>query len=336
MQDEFAAARYRDFESGIGGYESYYLKACAPHGDSAIWIRNTVHQRPGARPAGSLWFTLFERGAPRPYAVKQTFVELSAPGEEGSLLKIADAGFGRGRVYGEARGEGRSAAWDLAVGGGADPVMHLPNKLYGAALPKTKSLTLVPEAAFDGSVTIGDRRISIRDWRGMIGHNWGSQHAEQWNWLYADGLAVAGASGQASGWLDLVAGRVRVGALTAPWVANGFLRLGDERVRVGGIGRIASTRVRPRVGRCEVLLKGEDLRARAIFTAPRDQIVAWRYADPDGSEHHVLNSSLAGLQLSVERKHHAPQTFKADGRAVYEWGTRYTAHGIPVEPFGDG
>ncbi len=332
-----ADSRHREFGDG-GGYESYYLKAVDPAGDAAVWIRHTVHQAPGAAPRGSLWCTFFERGAARPYAVKETFDAVRAAPAGGGLLAIGDAVLGLHRVSGEARGGGRNAAWDLELGDGAQPLLHLPERLYSAALPKTKSLTLVPEAVFDGTLRIADRSIDLRDWRGMVGHNWGSQHAEQWVWLYADGLAAGGhdTGDPSETWLDLVAGRVRVGAVTAPWVANGCLKLGGERIPVGGIGRMMSTRVRPRVGRCEVLLRGDGLRARALFTAPREQLVAWRYADPDGSEHHVLNSSLANLELMIDRKHHAPQVLRAPGRSVYEWGTHYTAHGIPVEPFSDG
>jgi hypothetical protein len=332
-----ADSRHRRFSPDGGGYESYYLKAANPDGDTSVWVRHTVHQAPGGQPRGSLWCTLFERGAARPYAVKQTFEEVVAPPEGGGLLAIGEAVFGLGSVSGEARGEGRSASWRLELSGGAEPLLHLPERLYSAPLPRTKSLTLVPEAVFDGSLGIADRQIDIRGWHGMVGHNWGSQHAEQWVWLYGDALAPGGVQGEPpQAWLDLVAGRVRVGPVTAPWIANGCLKLGGERIPVGGIGRTASTRVRPRVGRCTVLLRGDGVRARALFTASRDQLVAWRYADPDGSEHHVLNSSLANLELTVERKHHAPQVLRARGRAVYEWGTRYTAHGIPLEPFGDG
>lgn len=339
MENGFAAARYPSFPADRGGYESYYLKAGSPDREQAIWIRNTVHQQPGGRPTGSLWFVLFERGATRPYAVKQTFTDLAAPGEGNALLSIGEAAFGRGEIYGAAQGEGRSAQWQLTLGGEAEPLLHLPRKLYTASLPKTKTLTLLPEAVFNGQVRIADRAIDLQDWSGMVGHNWGSQHAEQWVWLHGDGLEEG--AGEAPGgadapWIDLVAGRVRVGFATTPWIANGALMIDGKRIQLGGIGKTVSTHVNARLGRCEIALRGDGVRARAVFEAPRDQIVAWRYADPDGSEHHSLNSSLADLELIVERKHRGPVTLRTKRRAVYEWGTRYTAHGIPVEPFADG
>ncbi len=332
-----APARYAELPAKTGGYESYYLKASAPDGETSVWIRHTVHRRPGGETRGSLWFVLFERGASRPYAVKQTFDELAAPGPAGALLATGrNAVFGLGAVRGAAEGEGRRAEWDLALSGAAEPLLHLPEKLYAGPLPRTKSLTLLPEAEFDGHVRIADRNIELGEWRGMVGHNWGTQHAEQWVWLYGDQFSEGGSPPVGKTWIDLVAGRVRVAGLTTPWIANGAIQIDGERLRLGGIGRVVSTRVRPRVGRCEINLRGDGVRVRAAFEAPRDQLVVWRYADPDGSEHHALNSSLADLDLTVERERHGPRRLGTSGRAVYEWGTRYTAHGVPVEPFPDG
>jgi hypothetical protein len=67
----------------------------------------------------------------------------------------------------------------------------------------------------------------------MVGHNWGSQHAERWIWLHA--LSESG------DWLDAAIGRVRLGPVTTPWVASGAVSLDGVRHALGGPGR------RPRV-----------------------------------------------------------------------------------------
>ena len=51
--------------------------------------------------------------------------------------------------------------------------------------PKTKPISPVPFGDFSGSVNFGERRINVEGWHGMIGHNWGSEHAERWIWLVA-------------------------------------------------------------------------------------------------------------------------------------------------------
>ena len=47
-------------------------KACHPSEPLGVWIRYTVHKRPGAEPKGSLWFTLFDASAEAPQATKLT------------------------------------------------------------------------------------------------------------------------------------------------------------------------------------------------------------------------------------------------------------------------
>lgn len=54
-------------------------------------------------------------------------------------------------------------------------------------------------------------------WPGMAGDNWGEQHAERWIWLHGLGFADRGADT----WFDAAIGRVRLGPVTTPWVANG-------------------------------------------------------------------------------------------------------------------
>ena len=41
-------ARFPGLDRGAGHYESFYMKATRPGGGRAIWIRHTVHKRPGA------------------------------------------------------------------------------------------------------------------------------------------------------------------------------------------------------------------------------------------------------------------------------------------------
>src|SRR5205823_1809745 len=74
-------ARFPDVAEKSGHYESFYIKACLPGGGRAVWIRHTVHKRPGEEAKGSIWFTFFDASAEGPRATKLTVpaAELSAP-----------------------------------------------------------------------------------------------------------------------------------------------------------------------------------------------------------------------------------------------------------------
>ncbi len=65
-------ARFPKVAAKRGHYESFYIKACQPGGGQGIWIRHTVHKRPGAEPNASIWFVLFDREADGPRATKVT------------------------------------------------------------------------------------------------------------------------------------------------------------------------------------------------------------------------------------------------------------------------
>jgi hypothetical protein len=290
-----------------GRYESWYVRAVDPRAPRGAWIRHTTLQRPGGPPVRSLWCTVWDAAAGGPIAVKAT------PGDDGARF-AADA------VRGSATTGPHHAAWDLAIADAAPPLRHLPHeRLYAAPLPRTKLESPAPLARLSGTVEADGRRLELDGWPGMVGHNWGAQHAERWVWLH--GIAFEDAP---DAWLDLAAGRVRIGPASTPWIANGALCLDGRRRILGGLRERAEVDARP--GEATLVL--DDVRIRV--TAPREQTVAWVYADPPGGEHHALNCSIAGLELSA-----AGRTVTTTHGGAYELGVRERDHGIPVVPFPD-
>jgi hypothetical protein len=316
-----------------GHYESFYLKACHPAGGRGLWIRHTVHKPPGAEPSASIWFTLFDREAEGPRATKVTVpaAELSAPAA--SWIRVADAEIGPGRASGRIETEALAASWDLSFAGGAEPCKYLPaDWLYSAPLPRTKFVAPVPEARFEGRLEIaGCDPIELDGWPGMIGHNWGSEHAERWVWLEGTGF-----EGNPGAYFDAGAARVRAGGRTSPWIPSGMLVLDGERHRLGGLGAIRSTSIEDSPTECSFVLPGEDIVVRGRVSAPREAFVGWLYADPKGPEHNTVNCSVADLELTVERPGQARRELTLAAGAAYELGMRETDHGIPIQPYPDG
>jgi len=182
-------ARFPQVAAKRGHYESFYIKACRPGGGQGIWIRHTVHKRPGAEPNGSIWFTLFDREAEAPRATKVTVpaAELSVPGE--GWIKVDGAEVGPGRAGGAVDTDTVKASWELTFSGDAEPCKYLPSdRLYETRLPKTKFVAPYPDARFSGRLEIDGEAIELDGWPGMIGHNWGSEHAERWVWLEGTGF----------------------------------------------------------------------------------------------------------------------------------------------------
>jgi hypothetical protein len=315
-------ARFPAVPAAAGHYESFYLKACHPEQPLGVWIRYTVHKRPGEAAKGSLWFTLFDASAAGPRAAKATLPDPEAG--QGDWIRVGEARLRAGEATGSV---GTGVSWELGFGGAEQPLLHLPRDwMYRARLPRTKLLSPTPAAHFDGRLTVDGRELAVDGWRGMIGHNWGAQHAERWIWVH--GLTAAG------DWLDAAIGKIKLGPLTTPWVANGALSLGGARHALGGPGRRVEVEEAP--DRCGFVLKGRGLLVRGRLSAARKDFVGWVYADPDGGEHHTVNCSVADLRLTVERDAHPPHQLEVLGGAAYELGMRERDHGMEIQPDPDG
>jgi hypothetical protein len=313
---------------GKGHYESFYVRACHPSEPLGIWIRHTVHKRPGERPKASVWFALFEPDGPS--ASKVTTDDLEAPGD--GYVRIGDSSIAPGTLTGSAPSDRLKPTWQLAYDDGAPAFRHLPRGwMYRAPVPRTKTLSPHPSTTFSGTVTVGDRDIALDRWPGMVGHNWGAEHAERWIWT--DGLAFDGRDGA---YFDAAIGRIKVGPLTTPWIGNACLALDGELHRLGGPKAIRATTVTETPTRAEFTLPGDGITVKGTVEAPRERFVGWVYADPDGPEHNTVNCSIATMELTVERPGKPPATLRTEHGATYELGMRETDHGIPVQPFSDG
>jgi hypothetical protein len=326
----FPAARLR-----AGMYESFYLRAVSPDEPVGVWIRNTVHKRPGQEPRGAVWCTVFDARLGGPFMCKLTTERPTSP--PGSWIALGgQCEMGPGR----ARGSCSDARWSLRFASQEPELRHLaPGLLYRLPVPRTKLTSPAPDTSFDGVVELAGRpAIELRGWSGMVGHNWGSEHAERWIWLH--GVDFDGAPGA---WIDVALGRVRVAGRMTPWVANGALSLDGRRFRIGGLGA-RGLQVAESASGCTLRLAGErGLTVEARVEVPAGSAAGWRYADPDGREHDVINCSIAALELCVQRHDGAgARTLRSAHGGAYELGMRTPsgkgeeAHGVAIAPFADG
>jgi hypothetical protein len=312
-----------------GVYESFYLRAVAPHEPMGVWVRYTVHKRPEERAKGSVWCTAFDARAGRPWMHKLTTEELGAPGD--AWIAIGSSRLGDGYAEGECGG----ASWSLKMQAREPELRHLPSGwMYRAPLPRTKLTSPSPSARFGGAFALPDgRTLELDGWRGMVGHNWGAEHAERWIWLHGVGFEE-----DESAWLDVALGRIKIAGRLTPWVANGAVGIAGERYRIGGLGA-RGLQVRENTEGCRLSMPGpKGLRIDARVEVPSASSAGWRYADPDGGEHEVANCSVARVELDVRGPAGRPMSklTSAHGGA-YELGMRAgETHSVPIAPFGDG
>jgi hypothetical protein len=271
---------------------------------------------------GSVWCTVWDGESP--YAVKQT---LPDPGTSVPWIEIGESSLGPEAARGRAESGGRSAKWELRYEGGVGEVQHLPmHWLYRVPIPRTKTVSLACDARFRGWIECDSRRTDVNGWRGMVGHNWGAEHAERWIWLH--GIEFAGAP---DAWLDCVLGRLRIAGRLTPWIANGVLCLGHERVRLGGLAGARATSVREQPAGVALSLPSAAGRVEVAVSSPDYQTVAWIYADPGAGEHNALHCSVAAMEIRTRSR-----VLATEHGCAYELGVREQDHGVPVEPFADG
>lgn len=309
-----------------GMYESFYLRAVSPKQPLGVWIRCTVAKPPGRPARGSVWCTVFDAQAGAPFMHKLTSEDLSVPPDGWIAVGATHLG------PGVAEGVCGEASWSLRFASQEPELRHLPSPLlYRTPLPRTKLTSPAPAAEFSGTLKLGARTIELDGWHGMVGHNWGAEHAERWIWLHGVDFEQA-----PQAWLDLAIGRILIAGRPTPWVANGVLGVDGQRIRLGGL-LARGLRVAERPERCSLRVPGRggvSLEAH-VFT-PAGATAGWRYADPDGSgEHDVLNCSIAGLRLVLRRKGQPARTLASPHGAAYELGTREHDHGVAIAPFAD-
>jgi hypothetical protein len=315
-----------------GMYESFYLRAVSPTEPVGLWIRHTVHKDPGRGPRGSVWCTVFDAHRGRPFMHKLTTDRLSVPDD--AWIALGD-GAGEGAVLGPGRAWGRcgETRWSLSFRSLERELRHLSREwLYRAPLPRTKLTSPLPSAEFDGVIELEGRPVELRAWPGMVGHNWGSEHAERWIWLH--GVAFEGAP---AAWLDVALGRVRIAGRLTPWIANGALAIDGRRYRLGGLAA-RGLRVAESGGGCALTLPGEDgLTVEARADVPGKAAAGWRYSDPGGGDHDVVNCSVSALELHLRLPGgRGARTLHTAHGAAYELGMRERDHGVPIAPFADG
>ncbi len=234
--------------------------------------------------AARLWVTVFDAGAGAPFMYKQSSDELGVPGD-GWIAIGGDSHFGPtlaqgyiqladsvpapdsdsssnlgsssssdpGSQPGDPAEEGPGEVrWKLNIRPDAPELRHFKQSwLYKGPLPRTKLTSPAPAASFDGTIELPGRTLRLNGWRGMVGHNWGAEHAARWIWLHGIDFRE-----DSTAWLDVALGRVLVAGRLTPWMASGAICVDGRRSRLGGLGA-RGLKVVESPGRCSLTLPGE-------------------------------------------------------------------------------
>lgn len=305
-----AAARVPTAPLTAGLYESHYLTLSDPAGGRALWLRHTALKRPGQEAHPTVWLVWFDRSAGEPRALRVTSSQpIQDPGSD-----CARSDLGRFSLAG-AEGEIEGASWSVAWERNAPELPYLPARwMYDRRIPRSGGVALIPAATASGSVTLpGDGPVELSGWNAMVGHNWGSEHAEHWTWVHAGGLGDDG-----RGWFDFVLVRVRVGPVLTPVLAAGAIHLDGETVATARRGKVRRE-IQGEATQLGLPLAG-GVSIELMVDAPSSSTATWDYASPSGPGRLVRNCSVADGRVRLTGL--GPErAFELPGRVAVEHGS---------------
>jgi len=323
----YEGVRYRA-NAKHGHVESYFLKANDPQSRRALWLKATIYatDRDPTRALAEAWAVAFD-GDGEHVAVK-THVPLSTARFDPSRMEIAvDAcTLDRRRAVGKIDTAGRSIAWDLALSSNAAPIVHFPRPwLYEAPFPSSKLVSPMPDLRVSGTLDVNGTRWTIDRWPGLLGHNWGRQHAHLYAWAHCN----VWEDGDEDVVFEGLSARVKLGKLgvLSPMTTLLCVRHRGVRYDLNGAldlarnrGEITARRWRFRGKNSLVAIEGE-------LWGETDDFVGLFYANPDGAMTHCLNSKIARGEIAITPRGRAPMTLRTRAAAL-EIGTRDHNHGI--------
>lgn len=299
-RDRWNAARFVA-GSPAGHYESWFQRANDASGRRAFWIRYTIFS-PADHPedaVGELWAIVFDRQTRRIVAVKDVVPIDECRFSRHSLdVAIGHARLDDAQLRGEASANGHTIAWDLRYGGGLDPLLVLPARLYGTALPRAKVLVGRPLARFAGTITVDSERLDIVDWVGSQNHNWGSRHTDRYAWGQ-----VAGFDEDPTAFLECSTARIKLGPVWTPWLSPAVLHLRGETLRWNGLWTAARADGHYDVRRREwtIATAGSAGQLAVHLIAEPTDFVALRYGNPSGGTKICLNTKIARCEVTLVR-----------------------------------
>lgn len=318
--------------------ESLFIKLNLPEA-RALWLKLTFLRRSfGAKEAvveaWAMAFNLGGSGSEGTHsAIKQSWPAAQAEIAPNCLyVRVGEVTLGQGKAKGtltdEARGE--TIQWDLSFTFEHEGFRHLPyGWMYEGQVPKSKANSPQIDSRFTGTVSVNGKETRVTDAPGMLGHNWGTQHAESWTWAHCnDWTGVEGVV------FEGVTSRVKLGPMTTPQLTVLHLRLPGERVTLNGLWKLVTTKSEAAGLRWVFSGQQADRRIEGSFSAPAERFVGVDYHDPDGRVAHCLNTKIADGEIALYGKGSRgwEQILAAtcDRSAALEVGSRSDTFDVPI------
>ena len=326
---EANAPRYRGDRRGH--YESYFLRANHPSETLGLWLRYTMFVPAGKAADGraEIWAAVFRPDDIVAVLADTALTPTSFVGNADALdIRIGHAVLRddplarRGSLRGAVEQNGREIRWDLAYDGGTDPVLLLPDNLYGTPLPKAKALVAVPMARFEGQLSVDGEAMTVTSWVGSANHNWGSRHTDEYAWGQ-----VAGFDDAPDSFLECSSAHLKIiGPVWAPWLSPIVLHHDGTTYAMNSLAAARRARASYDATGSEfswtlrnyTVSEQTQVDITVEFRASRSAFVAFDYANPPGGVKRCQNSKIATCRVEIAKAGHEPVILTSAHRAAFE------------------
>ncbi|MFZ0832778.1 MAG: hypothetical protein WAM92_06775 [Mycobacterium sp.] len=294
-------------------YESRFVRANHPDRAQALWLRETLLLTGSGAASADVWVMAFDPDGHGNIAVKQPYpVQDAEFGSNPWTVRIGDTFLDDGRAHGSLVGA-RTAAWELSITGGGEPVKLLPDRQYSTRFPSAKTSVRSPLARFDGQLSVDGLRFELDRWAGSVNHNWGRRHTP----AYAFGQ-VCGFDGAASSSLEIVTARAGVGPVAlSPVTLLVFRHDGREfAVRTVLAARRTSGAYEP--FHWSFSARSDDVVLDGEISCGRDDVIGLNYTDTNGKSKYCYNSAVANCRIWLSGSRFSATRLTATRRAMFE------------------
>lgn len=339
-RDAWNACRFVE-DDRRGHYESYFLRANHPERPLAFWVRYTLFS-PRRRPAdavGEQWAIFFDGELDRICAVKATrpisFCQFSPSRLSARIGKaMLTNHHAAGQVSALQANETddtlnrplvNTVKWDLRYHGHQAPLLLLPESLYERSLPRAKALVALPNAVFEGELTVNGASISLDGWVGSQNHNWGRRHTDEYAWGQ-----VCGFDNAPGVFLECATVRIKIGSIEMPQMTVLVLRLEDREIRLNGLMRSLRGSARYDFTSWQIDTGDSSCRISVRVKAQPSAFVGLTYLNPPGGQKTCLNTKLASCEVTIEEEGKPTRFLSSKHRAAFEIVTDRRDHGVEL------
>jgi len=284
-------------------YESHYLMGNAPGRGPAFWLKYNflVPTDRNLEPVAELWAIVWAAPGQAPVVVKEV-LPFSSFSTHAELLHVAGNGclLTPTEALGSCRGLGHRVSWSLHLASLQPPLCHFPyGALYRLGFPRKKIVTPAPELLLDGVIRVDGREIVVQGWKGLRGHNWGSEHALR----YAYGNALAG-DGPDRVLVDAFSASIRLGPFASPLLSAAVLREGEREVPFNVPRTWWNRRVTVAFPQWQATFQAHGVRLQSTWSLDPADAAGLHYLHPDGTLSYCANSKYARARFVITEGEH--------------------------------